>query len=59
MHSINKQISNWAKIKKIKVKKQKIESTKFISELKPDLIITTTNDKKINQKIITSAKREK
>ena len=57
--SINKQISNWVKAKKIKVKKQKIESTKFISELKPDLIITTTNDKKINQKIITSAKKRK
>ncbi len=57
--SINKQISNWFKAKKIKVKKQKIESTKFISELKPDLIITTTNDKKINQKIITSAKKRK
>ena len=57
--SINKQISNWVKAKKIKVKKQKIESTKFISELKPDLIITTTNDKKINQKIMTSAKKRK
>ena len=57
--STNRQISNWVKAKKIKVKKQKIESTKFISELKPDLIITTTNDKKINQKIITSAKKRK
>ncbi len=57
--STNTQISNWLKAKKIKVKKQKIENTKFISELKPDLIITTTNDKKINQKIITSAKKRK
>ncbi|MDC0069978.1 bifunctional precorrin-2 dehydrogenase/sirohydrochlorin ferrochelatase [Nitrosopumilus sp.] len=57
--SINEQISNWVKIKKIKLKKQKIENLKFISELKPDLIITTTNDTKINQKIITYAKKKK
>ena len=57
--SINKQIKNWVKIKKIKLKKQKIENLKFISELKPDIIITTTNDKKINQKIITYAKKKK
>jgi len=57
--SINEQISNWVKIKKIKLKKQKIENLKFILELKPDIIITTTNDKKINQKIITYAKKKK
>ena len=57
--SINEQISNWVKIKKIKLKKQKIENLKFISELKPDIIITTTNDKKINQKIIKYAKNRK
>ena len=57
--SINEQISKWVKIKKIKLKKQKIEKLNFISELKPDIIITTTNDKKINQKIITYAKNRK
>ena len=57
--SINEQISKWIKIKKIKLKKQKIEKLNFISELKPDIIITTTNDKKINQKIITYAKNRK
>ena len=57
--SINEQISKWVKIKKIKLKKQKIENLKFISELKPDIIITTTNDKKINQKIIKYAKNRK
>ena len=57
--SINEQIKNWVKIKKIKLKKQKIENLKFISELKPDIIITTTNDKKINQKIINYAKKRK
>ena len=39
--------------------KQKITDPKFILKLKPDMIITTTNDKKINQKIINDAKRKK
>jgi precorrin-2 dehydrogenase / sirohydrochlorin ferrochelatase len=57
--SVNAAISKLVKIKQIKLKKQKIENIKFISELKPDLIITTTNDKKINQKIINYAKKRK
>ena len=57
--SINTQISKLVKTKKIKLKKQKIENIKFILELNPDLIITTTNDKKINQKIINYAKKKK
>jgi precorrin-2 dehydrogenase / sirohydrochlorin ferrochelatase len=57
--SVNTQISKLVKIKKIKLKKQKIENIKFILELNPDLIITTTNDKKINQKIINHAKKKK
>jgi precorrin-2 dehydrogenase/sirohydrochlorin ferrochelatase len=57
--SVNSQISKLVKTKKIKLKKQKIENIKFILELNPDLIITTTNDKKINQKIINHAKKKK
>ncbi|MFB1006415.1 MAG: bifunctional precorrin-2 dehydrogenase/sirohydrochlorin ferrochelatase [Nitrosopumilus sp.] len=57
--SVNIQISKLVKTKKIKLKKQKIENIKFILELNPDLIITTTNDKKINQKIINHAKKKK
>ena len=57
--SVNSQISKLVKTKKIKLKKQKIENIKFILELNPDLIITTTNDKKINQKIINYAKKKK
>ena len=57
--SVNTQISKLVKTKKIKLKKQKIENIKFILELNPDLIITTTNDKKINQKIINHAKKKK
>jgi len=57
--SVNSQISKLVKAKKIKLKKQKIQDTKFISKFKPNMIITTTNDKKLNQKIINSAKRSR
>ena len=57
--SVNTKISKLVKTNKIILKKQKIENTKFILELKPDLIITTTNDKKINQRIINYAKKKK
>ena len=56
---VNSQINKLIKAKKIKLIKQKITNTKFVSKLKPDMIITTTNDKKINQKIINDAKRKK
>ena len=55
--SINYQLSKLSKSNKIKIKKQKITDTKFIAKLKPDLVITTTNDKKLNQKIIKVAKK--
>ena len=57
--TVNSQINKLIKTKKIELIKQKITDTKFISKLKPDMIITTTNDKKINQKIINNAKRKK
>jgi len=57
--TINSQINKLSKAKKIVIKKQKISNTKFLSEFKPDLVITTTNDKKINQKIINDAKKKK
>jgi len=57
--SINAEISKIVKTKKIKLEKQRIQNTKFISKFKPDIIITTTNDKSINQKIISAAKRKK
>jgi precorrin-2 dehydrogenase/sirohydrochlorin ferrochelatase len=57
--SVNSQINKLSKTKKITLKKQKILDTKFLSEFKPDLVITTTDDKKINQKIIRDAKKKK
>ena len=57
--SVNSHISKLVKAKKIKLKKQKIQDMKFISKFKPNIIITTTNDKDLNQKIINSAKRSR
>ena len=57
--SVNSHISKLAKAKKITLKKQKISDTKFLSEFKPDVVITTTNDRKMNQKIIKDAKKKK
>ena len=57
--SVNSQINKLVKTKKIKLKKQKIQDTKFISKFKPNIIITTTSDKNLNQKIINNAKRSK
>jgi len=55
----NIQITKLVTSKKIKLKKQKIKNTEFISEFKPHMIITTTDDYKINQKIINAAKKKK
>ena len=57
--SVNPQIGKLVKAKKIKLKKQKLQDTEFISKFRPDMIITTTNDKDLNQKIICSAKRDR
>ena len=56
---VNSKISRLSKLKKIILKKKKIQDTKFISKLKPYMITTTTNDKKINQKIVSAAKKSK
>ncbi len=56
---ITSKISRLVKLKKIKLKKGKVHDTKFISEFKPNLIITTTTDRMLNQKIINHAKKRK
>ena len=56
---INNQIKTLVKNKKIKFKKQKIQNSSILSVYKPYMIITTTNDKKLNQKIINDAKNKK
>ena len=56
---VSKSIDSLSKKKLIKLKKQKLENANFLSEEKPDLVITTTDDKKLNQKIINKAKKNK
>jgi len=58
-NAINNQINALVKNKKIKFKKQKIQNTSFLLSYKPYMIITTTDDKKLNQKIIDDAKKNK
>ena len=57
--AINNQIKMLVKNKKIEFKKQKIQNSSILSIYKPYMIITTTNDKKLNQKIINYAKNKK
>jgi len=58
-NKLNNQIKTLVKNKKIKFKKQKIQNSAILSIYKPYMIITTTNDKKLNQKIINDAKNKK
>lgn len=57
--STSPEINKLAKSKKIKLVKQDIKDMSFISKFNPGLIIATTDDKKLNQKIINSAKKRK
>lgn len=56
---INNQIKMLVKNKKIEFKKQKIQNSSELAIYNPYMIITTTNDKKLNQKIINYAKSKK
>ena len=56
---INNQIKMLVKNKKIKFKKQKISDLSILVDYKPYMIITTTNDKKLNNEIINYAKKKK
>jgi precorrin-2 dehydrogenase/sirohydrochlorin ferrochelatase len=57
--TINKQIRKLVDTKKIKFKKQKIRDVTTLSDYNPYMIITTTNDKELNQGIINNAKKNK
>lgn len=56
---VNKSIESLAKRKLIYLKKQKLENASFLSSEKPHMVITTTNNRKLNQKIINKAKKSK
>lgn len=56
---ITKSIQNLVKKKKIQFRKQKLRNANFLSTEKPFLVITTTDDKKLNKLIINKAKKNK
>jgi precorrin-2 dehydrogenase/sirohydrochlorin ferrochelatase len=56
---INNQIKTLVKNRKIKFKKQKIQNTAILATYKPFIIITTTNDEKLNHQIINTARKNK
>jgi len=56
---VNKSIDSLAKRKLIYLKKQKLENANFLSSDKPYMVITTTNNRILNQKIISKAKKSK
>lgn len=53
------QIQKLATTKKIILKKYSVKNTTFIGKYKPDIILCTTDDAKINQKILSTAKNQK
>ena len=53
----NGQIDNYVKQKKILFKKMKLENANFLSKYKPILVMATTDDKKLNRKIVQKAKK--
>jgi precorrin-2 dehydrogenase/sirohydrochlorin ferrochelatase len=56
---ISKSIENLVKKKKIEFKNQKLENANFLLIENPFLVITTTDDKKLNQLILDQAKKNK
>jgi len=57
--SVNKQIENLALKKKIHLKKTKLDDARFLEKEKPFMIITTTNDNKLNLEILKKGKKMK
>ena len=53
----NTQIKNFVKKKQIKFKKVKLSDASFLSQYNPHLVMATTNDKKLNKKIVSKARK--
>ena len=58
-NAINDQIKTLLKNKKIEFKKKKVQKITPILAYKPYIVITTTDDKKLNQKIIDELKKKR
>jgi len=57
--SVSNQIKNLALKKKIQIKKTKLDDAGFLEKEKPFMVITTTNDNKLNLEILKKAKKMK
>src|SRR5256886_7391619 len=55
--SINRQIESYIKKKKIAFKKMKLKDVNFITKSKPFMVLATTDDRKLNRKIVEQAKK--
>ena len=56
---VNKQISTLAEKKKIQIKKIKLKNAGFLKKENPFIVITTTNNSKLNSDILKQAKKLK
>jgi len=56
---VNSQIIKLAESKIIKLKKMNVTNVSILSKYKPHLVITTTDDRKLNQEIIDYGKKNK
>lgn len=53
----NNQILNYVKQKKIAFKKMQLKDANFLGKYKPFMVMATTDDKKLNRKIVEQAKK--
>lgn len=56
---VSNKIKNLSKRKNIEIKKEVVKNPSVITNYRPDVVITTTDDSKLNQKILQSAKKKK
>ena len=52
----NKEIEKYVKQKKITFKQMKLQNTNFLKKYKPFMVMATTDDRKLNRKIVEQAK---
>ena len=55
--STNSQIKKYVEKKKIQFKKVKLDNANFLSKYNPYVVMATTDDKELNRKIVTKAKK--
>lgn len=53
----NKEIERYVKQKKIIFKKMKLQNANFLKKYKPFMVMATTDDRKLNRKIVEQAKK--